>query len=109
MENKLDGAVARLAAYALQKGLIEPCEYNWAINSVLDVLGASQYEPPAEGFSGEKLELAPVLEDLLDYASQSGLLEENSVVFRDLLDTEIMGRLTPRPAQVIEKFWALYK
>ncbi len=37
------------------------------------------------------------------------MLSENSVVYRDLFDTEIMGRLTPRPAQVIEEFQTLYK
>ena len=31
------------------------------------------------------------------------------MVYRDLFDTELMGRLTPRPAQVIEKFQTLYQ
>ena len=30
------------------------------------------------------------------------------MVYRDLFDTMLMGRLTPRPAQVIERFRALY-
>ena len=34
-------------------------------------------------------------------------MKENSIVYRDLFDTKIMGALTPRPAQVIEKFQAL--
>ena len=48
-----------------------------------------------------------MLEVLLDDAHQRGVLKENSVVYRDLFDTELMGRLTPRPAQVIERFQAL--
>ena len=34
-------------------------------------------------------------------------MKENSIVYRDLFDTKIMGALTPRPAQVIEKFQTL--
>ena len=105
----INQAVTKLADYALRTGLIQPCERIWAINSILDALETSRYEPPAEDFSGEKLELAPILEELLGYAQEQGVLEENSVVFRDLLDTEIMGRLTLRPAQVIGRFWELYK
>ena len=32
------------------------------------------------------------------------MISENSVVYRDLFDTEIMGRITPRPAQVRAAF-----
>ena len=49
-----------------------------------------------------------MLDRLLDDAAQRGVLEQNSVVYRDLLDTELMGRLTPRPSQVAKKFWELY-
>ena len=43
----------------------------------------------------------------MDDAYQRGVMKENSIVYRDLFDTKIMGALTPRPAQVIEKFQAL--
>ncbi len=98
-------AISKLAAYALEKGLIEDSEYSWAINTILDVLRLDSYTDPGQEWSG--IELAPVLEELLDDAFQRGVLAENSVVYRDLFDTELMGRLTPRPGQVISKFQAL--
>ncbi len=98
--------VSRLAAYALQTGLIEESEYIWAINTILDVLKLDSYTETNQNWG--KIELAPVLEELLDDACARGVLTENSVVYRDLFDTELMGRLTPRPAQVIEKFQELY-
>ena len=58
---------------------------------------------------GERSSWPPVLEELLDDAHARGVLAENSVVYRDLFDTELMGRLTPRPAQVIETFQSLYR
>ena len=94
----IDNAVSKLAAYALQTGLIEENESIWAVNTILDVLKLDSYTDPQENWG--EIELAPVLEELLEDAHARGVLAENSVVYRDLFDTELMGRLTPRPAQV---------
>ena len=99
-------AVANLAGYALRKGLIEECECMWAVNSILDVLKLDGWEETCA--EPDKADLAAVLDTLLDDAHARGVLAEDSVVYRDLLDSELMGRLTPRPAQVIEKFRDLY-
>ena len=101
-----DLAIKALADYALRTGLIQSCEYIWAINTILDVLKVDGYTPPEEEMEGD---LAQILEILMDDAYQRGVLQENSVVYRDLFDTELMGRLTPRPAQVIERFQTLYQ
>ena len=101
----IDNAISKLISYALQTGLIQPCEKDWAVNTVLDALKIDSYADPGQDWG--QVELAPVLEALLDDAYERGALTENSVVYRDLFDTELMGRLTPRPAQVIEKFQAL--
>ncbi len=99
-------AVSKLATYALRTGLIEECEYIWAVNTILDALKLDSYADPGKEWG--EIELAPVLEELLSDAHARGVLAEDSVVYRDLFDTEVMGRLTPRPAQVIGKFRALY-
>ncbi len=104
---EVNAAVAKLAAYALRRGLIAECEYTWAVNSILDVLRLDGWEDPGR-WTGE-VDLAGVLDTLLDDAHARGVLAEDSVVYRDLMDSELMGRLTPRPAQVIERFNALYK
>jgi UDPglucose--hexose-1-phosphate uridylyltransferase len=103
----IDDAVSKLAAYALKTGLIEPGERIWAVNQILDVLKLPGYTEP--GTEWGEVDLAAVLKELLDDAYARGVLESDSVVYRDLLDTELMGRLTPRPAQVTEKFRALYQ
>ena len=103
----IDEAVSKLAAYALRTGLIAECEYTWAVNTILDALKLDSYTDPGKDWG--EIDLAAVLDELLDDAYARGVLTENSVVYRDLFDTELMGRLTPRPAQVIEKFQALYR
>ena len=103
----MDREIQALVTYALDTGLIEPCERVWAVNTLLEALGLDSYtepETPAE----RPVELTDVLTALMDDAHARGVLKEDSVVYRDLFDTMLMGRLTPRPAQVIDKFRALY-
>ena len=103
----IDEAISKLATYALRAGLIEECERTWAVNTILDALKLDSYTEPGKDW--EDIHLAAVLDELLDDAYARGVLTENSVVYQDLFDTELMGRLTPRPAQVIETFQALYR
>ena len=103
----MDGAISKLISYALSTGLIEECEVTWAVNSLLEVLRLDSCGA-VEVRRGE-VDLAAVLDELLDDAYARGVLAENSIVYRDLFDTAIMGRLTPRPAQVREKFAAMYR
>ena len=63
-------------------------EYASAVGSPADLEGASLYE------KGHVLEA--ILKDLLDEAAERGLID-GGVVSRDLLDTAVMGCLTPRP------------
>ena len=102
-----DTTVSRLAAYALRKGLIQESDLQWAVNTILDTLQIDSYNGADPG--EEEHALSDLLDELLDDAYERGVLKENSVVYRDLLDTEIMGRLTPRPSEVARVFYDLYK
>ncbi len=111
----VDNAIAKLVAYAIQNDLIWPYEKDWAVNTILDALKLDSWTDPGEEFWWEsniysrKIELAPILEELLDDTYVRGVLAENSVVYRDLLDTELMGRLTPRPSEVRDLFQRNYE
>ena len=103
----INEAISKLVTYALRCGLVEECETMWAINTILDVLQLDSYTDPQKEWGD--IALHEVLDTLLDDAYARGVLKENSVVYRDLFDTELMGRLTPRPAQVIREFETLYR
>ena len=110
-ERDCPGSLYMEAEWAGQENLIRPGDRTWAVNAILEVLKLDSFTPP-DWFGREERKdilLAPVLETLLDDAYERGVLEENSVVYRDLLDTAIMGRLSPRPSQVRETFWTLYE
>lgn len=95
--------ITSLVNYALDKGLVEEEEKAWAVNSILNVLELESFEweesPEAEG-----VELHEILSWLMDDAYERGVLKENSIAYRDLFDTKIMGSITPRPSQVRKKF-----
>ena len=96
----IDPCIAALVQYAVDKGLIEECDRTWAENRVLGALGISEYERPE---TIPSMELEEILKALLDDAEARGVIS-GGVTERDLLDTELMGRLTPRPSQVIAQF-----
>lgn len=95
--------ITSLVKYGLEKGLIEPEEKAWAANSLLNVLELDSFEWE-ETEEGEGLELCEILSWLMDDAYERGVLKENSIAYRDLFDTKIMGSITPRPSQVRKKF-----
>lgn len=106
MSGKIDTAVRKLICYGLENNLITAEDRIYAANSVIHKLGIDEYDPPEENFAD--VELEPVLKDILDYAVEKGIIED-SIVYRDLFDTDIMGCLTPRPSEVINKFRQIYR
>ena len=97
-------AIADLLGYALRTGLIEDCDRTWAANRLLEALKLDSWEEPA---AAQDRPLEDILKDLLDWAVENGRIEEGTTS-RDLFDTELMGRLTPRPSQVIREFKTRY-
>lgn len=98
-------AIKKLVTYGMETGLISEEEKIYSTNLILDVLKLDDYEEPEENY--EKVELEPVLKELLDYAVEKGLIED-SVVYKDLFDTRLMNCLVPRPSQVIKTFKEKY-
>ncbi len=100
-------SVAKLIKYALETGLIANEDVAFCTNSILGTLGVQEYTEPQAMLEDTPLE--QILSDICDYAYEAGLIESNSVVYRDLFDTKIMGLLTPRPSEVIKSFSSLYE
>ena len=99
--------IAQLINYGITRGLIEPEDQYWARNGILSVLGLDSYQEPEE-LPEYEAPLEEILKDLLDDAEARGVIS-GGVTSRDLMDTKLMAFLTPRPSQVIEKFWDQYR
>ncbi len=98
-------SIKKLVTYGLETGLITEEDKIFTTNELLELLNLDEYEEPEESYTDVDLE--STLAEILDYACENGLLED-SIVYRDLFDTRIMGLLTPRPHEVIRTFQNLY-
>ncbi len=100
-----------LLAYGIAAGLITELDVPLARNSLLNVLQLD--EPECEAgcaavLAQEKAASpAPLLENLIRYALERGIIENDTETERDLFDTKLMGCLMPRPSEVAAKFAAL--
>lgn len=107
--NRTEAGVSALVGYAVNKGLIGEEDMTYAANSLFHVL---KFEPSSTYVCKREKEqfikLEHILKDILDDAEERGVIE-GGVTERDLLDTALMGVLTPRPSEVIREFKARYE
>ncbi len=99
--------INQLVQYAVSCGFIKSEDRNWAVNRLLEITGQESFE-----LCELPQELPPIQEILdafCDDAAQHGLLEHNTVTFRDLYDTKLLGALLPPPSVVNQKFRRLYR
>ena len=97
--------IAELIQYAVNNELITELDRAYSVNRLIEILQLDEYE---ENEVGEVRAVHLILSDICDYAVEKGMLED-SVVFRDLFDSKLMGALMPRPSEVISKFNSLYE
>ena len=100
--------IERLLKFALKKEMISKWDVIPTRNALIDLL---KVEAPFEGEVEEDIEESAVriLNNILDYAAETGLIEENTTTFRDLFDAKIMGLLMPREGEVVKTFYDKYE
>ena len=110
--------ILELTEYGLVTGLVEPEDRRFTINRLLELFHLDELEDEVAAayakrtpMTQESAEAAleDILNEMLDYAAEDGLMPEDTITCRDLFDTKIMGMLVPRPSEVIKKFQALYQ
>ena len=95
--------LASLVQYGIDHHLLEEADRVFILNQLLDALGLHEYEAAEPS----DLPLEEILKGLLDDAVSRGVCA-GDVTSRDLLDTKLMGILTPRPHEVRKRFAELY-
>lgn len=98
----LNRKINELIAFAIHHGLITEQDKRWASNMLIGVLGVNEFEPEDVSLEFPKSPDS-ILSGILDWSSEHGLIEDTETE-RDLLDTKLMGALTPRPSDVISEF-----
>ena len=95
--------IASLVRYGLDRGLIAEDDRIYAVNRLLEALSLDEYTPE----DALELPLEEILRGLLDDAVARGICGDD-VTSRDLMDTRLMGVLTPPPHEVRARFAELY-
>ena len=95
--------IRKLVSYGVQTGLVPEEDVIYTTNRLLELFELDELEERDDVTMRED-ELEEVLKGMLDYAYEKGILKENSVVYRDLFDTKIMGVFTPFPHEVNAEF-----
>lgn len=104
--------INRLVAYGLQTQLIQKEDIIYTVNCYLEALNIQDYEGDSkeiEIMAREEINLSEVLEELMVFAYEKGILEGNSTAYKDLFDTKLMSILVPKPSEVIRLFKEKYK
>lgn len=100
--------IKRLINYGIKHNLITQYDEIYVRNRILEILDLNTYEDTE--IEAEDLDCPqPILDNLLDYAYQKKIIPENTITYRDLLDTKIMDCFLPLPSEVIKRFYERYK
>lgn len=95
--------IKKLVEYGIQTGLTPESERIYTTNLLLEIFHEDDYEDTDVDTLSVTEELEDILKALLDEAVTRGIIED-SIVYRDLLDTKMMNCLMPRPAGVQSEF-----
>lgn len=102
-ENNIALDIALLVRFGRDSGMLGEGDDVVATNALLDLLQVAEpYEGPLPEERADSP--VPILERILDYTAEKGLLPDNTTGYRDLMDARIMGLLMPRQSEVVRSF-----
>lgn len=102
----IDKLINELVTYGIKQGLVVGDDKVYVTNQLLELFGLMKFE---EETVDTERPLADILEDMMKYAHENGILKEDTITMKDLFDTKIMGLLTPAPSVVRRNFREIYK
>ena len=118
--------ITELIQYGRNEKLIAEDDVIYTTNKLLELFGVEEYDEPAKVPEArpvsearpisearpvsearpipEARPVSEILEDLLSYAEEAGILKDATAGAKDLFDTKIMGLITPPPSVVRREF-----
>ena len=98
--------ITELVEYGTDKSLITEDDRVYVTNRLLELFCLDEYRKI--DLTGKR-ELCDILNDMLRFAYENGILKEDTVTAKDLFDTKIMGLITPPPSALRKEFSDRYK
>ena len=104
--------IDKLVEYGYSTNLINEEDIIYTRNRLLELFQLEDYNEQeiekVDEIYESVFDLEKILKELTDYAYDQGILKENTITYRDLFDTKIMGLLVPSPSVVIRNFKSRY-
>ena len=108
--------IETLISYAILHGLVKEEDRILVTNAVLESIGCDSY---TEFTKEEQAQIAKraaeivypteLLDSLVEWAAENGTLSTDTLTFRDLLNSKIMGQVLPRTSVIRNDFWHKYQ
>lgn len=99
--------INRLLQYGIRENLIEEEDIIYIANKIISILNLKEFVMLEDLNIGDT-RLCEILDNILDFAYECGVLKNNDVTYRDLLDTEIMDCFISHPSVINKRFKELY-
>ena len=102
----LDTYIKQLVTYGIRKDLIKEADKYYCINTIISLYNRDYFSNP--DIDNDLPSLNEILKSLTDIAVEKNLIPD-SITYRDLFDTKLMGCITPMPSQVQENIKKHYE
>ncbi|MDQ0219997.1 UDP-glucose--hexose-1-phosphate uridylyltransferase [Peribacillus cavernae] len=99
--------IQNLLEYGVSHHLLTEEDVIYARNKILSLLDLNDWHDSVAKENPSSLQ--DILDSILDWCSENGLLSHNTTTERDIFDTELMNCLMPRPSEVIRTFRENYQ
>lgn len=107
--------IEKLILFGIQNGFIDPLDEVLVRNKILEALKLEDYNVFDKIKKEEFLKYVSTLEfpceildNITEWAGENGIIKENILVFKDLLNSQLMGIIVPRTSEITKEFWGKY-
>ena len=103
--------IEKLVVFSEINGLIETDDKILVRNRILEILDLDSFEEVSIDKSDIKKYVYPceILDNITSWAGENSRLKENILVYKDLLNSKIMGQIIKMPSEVNRIFYEKYK
>ncbi|MBQ9610940.1 MAG: UDP-glucose--hexose-1-phosphate uridylyltransferase [Lachnospiraceae bacterium] len=102
MTEKISRLIDELLNYGVKAGLVDNDDIIYTRNKLLELFEEQEYIEAS--FEGDDRPLSEILEDMLAVLFEKKIMPEDTITYKDLYDTKIMGLLTPAPSVIRREF-----
>lgn len=105
--------VEKLVLFGVKNKFVDKLDKVLVRNKILEILKLETFENVDEKRLLKEVKnidtSCEILDSITEWAGENGLLKENILVFKDLLNSRLMGEILPRTSEITKVFWRKYR